>query len=329
MIPTTKEAVFNTRLARFGAVASIIKSGPCDDRISFANARALTLIGDDIYSLCIQELFQRITGDPQAALFHARQVIEEGTTFIEGEYQGRMLSLYSVVDKTSGYLQASIFDVTENHRIQDAFKYTANALARASEANDDDTGEHIIRINWYSKHLSQKLGMNDDFIEKISILAQLHDVGKIHIDPRLLKKPGRYTREEFDLMKSHTWYGEKIIGDHPSLDLAREIALSHHEKWDGSGYPRGLKGNEIPISARIVSIVDVFDALLSPRVYKPSFPPEKVYRIFTRGDDRMNPSEHFDPQCLSVFLESFDEFIEIYLKHKDPEILVPLEADGS
>ncbi len=144
---------------------------------------------------------------------------------------------------------------------EDAFIYTIEALARAAEASDEDTGRHIARVNEYSKCLADELGLDAQFVRKIHYSAQMHDVGKIYLHPSLLGKPGSLTVEESAQMTQHTIHGAKILGDAPRLEMARQIALAHHEKYDGSGYPFGLKGEAIPLAARIVSVADVYDAL--------------------------------------------------------------------
>ncbi len=197
--------------------------------------------------------------------------------------------------------------------VENAFIYTVESLARAAEANDDDTGDHILRVNEYSKILAEAVGMDADFVKTIHFSAQMHDVGKIHIHPDILKKPGKLTDEEFKKMKAHPFFGRKILGNSPKLKMAREIAESHHEKWNGRGYPKGLKGEEIPISGRIVNLVDIYDALRQKRVYKPSFSHQKAYEIITEGDGRVNPTE-FDPLLLEAFKNIHEKFDDIFEK---------------
>jgi response regulator RpfG family c-di-GMP phosphodiesterase len=198
---------------------------------------------------------------------------------------------------------------------EDAFAYTVHALARASEVNDEDTGNHILRVGEYCALIAKKLGLSDKFVSIIRLQALMHDVGKIHIPPDILKKPGKLSDEEFAQIKQHPLYGAKILGTHPRLTMAAEIALSHHERWDGGGYPNRLAGEQIPTAGRIMNLADQYDALRNARVYKPAFDHATTCGIIIEGDGRTMPS-HFDPQVLAAFKENAGEFAAIYERLK-------------
>jgi HD-GYP domain-containing protein (c-di-GMP phosphodiesterase class II) len=200
--------------------------------------------------------------------------------------------------------------------LDEAFTYIVYALARAVEAKEEETGNHILRVGAFCALLAQHMGMPKRFIDDIRVQAALHDVGKIHIPQEILTKPQPFTAKEWDIMKKHAAYGAVIIGDHPRLMLAKNIALTHHEKWDGSGYPCGLKGEGIPVEGQIISIADQYDALRSNRPYKPPYDHQTAYKIITEGDGRVSP-KHFSPRALKAFKEAEARFEEVYDKLKD------------
>jgi putative two-component system response regulator len=191
---------------------------------------------------------------------------------------------------------------------------TINRLSRAAEFKDEDTGAHILRMSNYAAAVAGKLGVRKAVIESILCAAPMHDVGKIGIPDKILLKPGKLDKDEWGVMKQHTIWGGRILegGGEGFVKLAEIIALTHHEKWDGSGYPKGLKGKEIPLVGRIVAIADVFDALMSKRPYKEPFSLEKSYAIIQEGREG-----HFDPKVVDAFFAAQAEILSIMDRYKD------------
>jgi putative two-component system response regulator len=207
-------------------------------------------------------------------------------------------------------------DVTEENK--NLLRSVFMSLLEASKLKDNDTGKHIIRVNYYARRLSEELyrrsaydRIDMDFIDNIGFLASMHDVGKIGTPDDILNKEGPLSDWEWTVMQEHTKNGAFILSTYPN-PMAKEIALSHHEKWDGSGYPFQLEGEMIPLSARIVSIADVYDALRMVRSYKPA-----LSHVVTVEKMRTGRGREFDPALLDVFLSISDDFGEIYEINQD------------
>ena len=181
-------------------------------------------------------------------------------------------------------------------------------LGRAAEYKDNETGMHVIRMSHFSQLLALAAGCSPAWAEDLLNAAPMHDVGKIGIPDAVLRKPGPLDADEWATMRRHPEIGAEIIGEHPSgvLQLAREIALAHHEKWDGSGYPRGLAGEAIPLSARIVAIADVFDALTTRRPYKEPWPVQDALNHIAA-----QAGKHFDPALVALFAPLLPQLLEI------------------
>jgi HD-GYP domain-containing protein (c-di-GMP phosphodiesterase class II) len=200
---------------------------------------------------------------------------------------------------------------------EEAFLLSIELLARASEIHDEGTGNHIIRVNEYSYFLAREFGMAKAFCDEIHYSAQLHDVGKMSVDVAVLKKKGRLDDDERAEMAMHPQYGHQILETAPRLNMAAEIALYHHEQWDGGGYPHNVAGDDIPISARIVAMADIYDALRSERPYKPAFSHKKTVEIMLKGDDRLDPNSHFDPKLMSLLGKQHQGMNKIHRRLKD------------
>jgi len=187
-------------------------------------------------------------------------------------------------------------------------------LSKAAEYRDPETGEHIIRMSHYSKLIARQLGLDKAEQELILEASPMHDVGKVGTPDKILLKPGKLDFDEFEIMKQHATYGYEILrqGSSHLLQVAAEIAISHHEKFNGKGYPNGLKGEDIPLRGRIVAVADVFDALTSERPYKKAWPVEKALNLI-----REESGEHFDPECVEAFLAVLDDVLDIMRTHQE------------
>jgi putative two-component system response regulator len=203
-------------------------------------------------------------------------------------------------------------------QLEEAYRDTVFTLVRASEHKDEETGHHIRRISYYCRLLATEMGMTGEFVDAIYRSSPMHDIGKIGIPDHILLKPGKLTDQEWKVMKTHCELGANILalGRSPYTRMGADIALNHHERWDGSGYPNGRKGEDIPLAARIMQICDVYDALRSRRPYKVPFDHERAVKIISQGDGHTMP-DHFDPAVLLSFLAQSDHFDGIYEQHAD------------
>ncbi len=189
-------------------------------------------------------------------------------------------------------------------------------LGRAGEYRDEDTGNHVIRMAKYARVIAEELGLSEMECEDIEYAAPMHDIGKIGIPDNVLLKPGKFIADEWGVMKQHTEIGHSILSNSQSryIQMGSIIALNHHEWFDGSGYPNGLKGREIPLVARIVAVADVFDALVSTRPYKQAWATEEALEYL-----KLNSGIHFDPQCVKAFFDRLQDIMRIKSELKDDQ----------
>ena len=224
------------------------------------------------------------------------------------EMEQDLLSIYS------SNIAIAFENISLEKEIVETQKEIIFTLSEVVEERSKETGNHISRVAGISELLARKLGMGEQLVELIRLAAPMHDVGKVGVPDSILLKPGKLTDEEFENMKQHTTIGYQILKNSKRelMLTAAEIAYQHHEKWNGKGYPRGIKGEEISILGRIVALADVFDALLSKRCYKEAFETDKALEIIAK-----ERGEHFDPDLVDIFMGSVDEFLKILKKYSD------------
>ncbi|MEM6296619.1 MAG: HD domain-containing phosphohydrolase [Myxococcota bacterium] len=242
----------------------------------------------------------------RSSVFHNKHssVMAQESARLRVEVDGQTRALHEAriaLDRARRELEAAQFETIER-------------LTKAAEFRDDETAAHLQRMSHYSRILARKVGLDDYTAELIRTASPMHDVGKIGIPDSILLKPGKLTRDEYDVMKQHTEIGFRILSGSESelLKLAASIARTHHEKFDGSGYPRGLVAQEIPIEGRIVAVADVFDALTSERPYKKAWPLERALGLLNDGRGK-----HFDGDLVELFIGSMDEVLEIKRQFED------------
>lgn len=234
----------------------------------------------------------------------------EGFTAGCVDYITKPVSAPIVLARVKAQLSLVSAEVLRETRLQ-----IIQRLGRAAEYKDNETGLHVIRMSHFAREIALAAGMGATDAEEIFNAAPMHDVGKIGIPDAILQKPGKLTPDEWEIMKQHTSIGAEIIGDDKSslLRLAGVIALCHHEKWDGSGYPRGLAGEAIPIAARIIALADVFDALTSTRPYKKAWAIEDATQYILDQS-----SKHFDPELVAAYQKALPKILEIRAQLLDP-----------
>ena len=215
-----------------------------------------------------------------------------------------------------------------HEKLKNASLDTIYRLSTAAEYKDEDTSLHLQRISNYAFVIAREIGLDNEIKDSLLYSTPMHDIGKIGIPDKILLKPGKLDSDEWRIMKQHTEFGGRILKGSESdfIKMGREIALTHHEKWDGSGYPNGLKEEEIPVEGRVTAIADVFDALTTKRPYKEAFPNEKAFRII-----KEERGTHFDPEIVDIFFAVQDQILDIKQQYQDDKksILYQLAGDES
>lgn len=239
-----------------------------------------------------------------------------GVVFIRGHSRA--------LQRWNGELETRVEERTQ--QVTKSRRAIVTALATLADYRDNETGQHVLRISEYTVVLARQIQgrfpeINEEWIERLRLASMLHDIGKVGVPDAVLRKPGKLTEEEFAAIKSHPSFGADTllrvhheIQDDPLIQMAVEISLFHHERWDGSGYPTGIKGDQIPLAARITAVADVFDALMSPRVYKPAIPIEQVREIILESS-----GSHFDPVVVEAFKATERTLCEIRENNAEPE----------
>jgi len=296
-------------------VCQRLKNDPATQHIPIIFLTAKAEVGDETHGLELGAV-DYITKPISPPILLARVKTHLAMKLVQDFLRDKNAFLEAEVKKRTQELEA----------IQDV---TVHTLASLAETRDKETGNHIRRTQYYVKLLAEKLRKHPRFspvldddrtIERLFKSAPLHDIGKVGIPDHILLKPGKLDPEEFEVMKSHAILGRDAIMQAeqelgvtiPFLQFAKEIAFSHQEKWDGSGYPQGLVGEAIPVSARLMALADVYDALISKRIYKSAIPTDKAVEIILEGKGK-----HFDPDVVEAFLELQDEFQEVAARFAD------------
>ncbi len=283
------------------AVVIVTGSGVVDEAVNALTHGAVDYLQKPVSTIEIKEVVGRARRNRQ----------------LELENRAYRLDLERLVqERTAGLREAMIELGAASVALERSHRESIYRLAAAAEYRDEDTGNHLVRIGLTSELLAKRVGCEEELVALIRQASPMHDVGKIGISDADLLKPGLLADEEFEEIKKHTVIGARILSGSSSklFQLAERIALSHHEWFDGSGYPLGLRGEQIPLEGRIVAIADAFDALTSPRVYKPAYPVEKALAIIENES-----GTHFDPEMVQALYESLDEILEVKRSYGDPD----------
>ncbi len=240
--------------------------------------------------------------DPQGAVIGVLQLVNVPSEMFTEDYLRLVRAMAS--QAATSLANGLLLEELKSSQLDTIYR-----LSIVAEFKDKETGDHIKRMSKVSYFIARGLGLSKELCDIILYASPMHDIGKVAIPDNILLKPARLTPQEFEIMKTHTTIGGKILThpDYKLLKYARRIALYHHEKWDGEGYPEGLAGEKIPLEARITAVADVFDALVSKRPYKSPWPPQQAYSFIVQ-----QKGKHFDPQVVKAFINKYDEIIKIY-----------------
>ncbi|MGE5444911.1 MAG: response regulator [Ignavibacteriales bacterium] len=314
---------FYTFLSHNGPIRRVVKTG--EPLIAVDDPQMAKQFNLNLSYICVP--LKSINRDVIGALcaFGVRSDVSEETIRVLSLVAQRIASeiqikdysrvLEETVQQRTKALRESLEKLEEaNKEISHAHEEIIFRLSIVAEYKDKDTASHIHRISGYSGALARKLGLPEGEVKLIKLASPMHDIGKIGIPDSILLKPGKLTLHEFEIMKQHTVMGARIMAGSfsPLLRMAEEIAISHHEKYDGGGYPYGIVGENIPLAGRIVAIADVFDALLTRREYKPAFDLDKTLSIIKEGKGK-----HFDPNLVDTFFDILDEILTIKENYSD------------
>ncbi len=257
-----------------------------------------------MFMTALSETVDKVRGLEAGAVDYVTKPIQPEEVLARVKTHLTLRKMYRMLQDREVHLSALVEEKTR--MVTNITMTLVNALESANRLNDTDTGNHIKRVGEYAAYLAEQYGCEREFIKRIRLYAPLHDVGKVGLPDRILRKPGQFTKEEFVEMQQHVVFGASLLAGDGLDSMARNIALYHHERWDGSGYVHQLVGEQIPLEARIVAVADVYDALVTERVYKPAFPDEKAMQIIA-----IDAGKHFDPTIVNLFLTHADDIFEI------------------
>ena len=289
-----------------------------------------TMSGTDVISVI--RLYPRHHSVPIIVVteFDQKQILYEALDAGANDFLAKPIDAIECAKRCTNMLRLRTHQVAlENHnqalakQVEASLKDTLIRLARAGEFRDSETGNHILRMARYSRLIAEQLGLDTEICELIELASPMHDIGKIGISDQILLKQGPLSESEWEVMKRHTIIGHEILSgsDSKYLRMGASIALNHHEKYDGSGYPAGLRGEEIPVEARIVAVADVFDALTTNRPYKTNWNIEEAVEFL-----KNNSGSQFDPKCVNGFLSQLDNIKRVLKELHDKDNVVIMSS---